>query len=344
MNEAQIKKLAELITGLLQDLGKEKFSDAAFFGVIPAKKLGQAKLAMGVQNDEQVILLYDDTVFGSAKEGILITSWGVRQKSIDSTWNLPWNRLQEFTFGNVKGVLNKQLPLISKDGEEKTLYSTSGSIDLNILKKIIQDGIEICLAGEENAIAKKPAAKPPAQSAAKPGCAQCGAALAADALFCPKCGAKVQAEEAAFCSKCGNKLKADAKFCPKCGTKTGGEEPPANETPAPPAQTRQKAIAASGTERSPVSPEEAKALANLKQFLAEGGDVNKKAENGLTALMAAAANGCGEIVKLLIEAGADVNAEMNDGSTALIFAAHEKHNDVVQLLIKADADTSAQEE
>ena len=49
-------------------------------------------------------------------------------------------------------------------------------------------------------------------------CAKCGAALSANAKFCPECGEKVAAQSAAMvvCPECGATV-AKAKFCPECG-------------------------------------------------------------------------------------------------------------------------------
>lgn len=48
-------------------------------------------------------------------------------------------------------------------------------------------------------------------------CPNCNAPLAANAKFCPQCGAKIQA--ARHCQHCGALLTPDAKFCPECGEK-----------------------------------------------------------------------------------------------------------------------------
>ena len=52
----------------------------------------------------------------------------------------------------------------------------------------------------------------------KASCPQCNAPLAANAKFCPECGAKIQ--EKKFCAECGAALTPGAKFCPECGSKT----------------------------------------------------------------------------------------------------------------------------
>jgi ankyrin repeat protein len=58
----------------------------------------------------------------------------------------------------------------------------------------------------------------------------------------------------------------------------------------------------------------------VKQHLADGQDVNAKAERGLTPLHTASTWGHKEIVELLITEGADVNAKDDDGDTPLYIA------------------------
>ena len=48
-------------------------------------------------------------------------------------------------------------------------------------------------------------------------CPKCEAPLAANAKFCPECGANLKQKE--LCSKCGAKLLPNAKFCGECGEK-----------------------------------------------------------------------------------------------------------------------------
>lgn len=50
-------------------------------------------------------------------------------------------------------------------------------------------------------------------------CASCGYPLKPNALFCEKCGTKVNTT--AKCSNCGSELSDGANFCPICGTRRG---------------------------------------------------------------------------------------------------------------------------
>lgn len=48
-------------------------------------------------------------------------------------------------------------------------------------------------------------------------CPQCEAPLAANAKFCPECGANLKARD--NCPGCGSKITPGSKFCPECGEK-----------------------------------------------------------------------------------------------------------------------------
>lgn len=58
-----------------------------------------------------------------------------------------------------------------------------------------------------------------------------------------------------------------------------------------------------------------------------------------TPIIVAAQHGCGNIVRLLIEAGiTDINHKNDQGESALLAAAQEGHKEVVQILLDAGAD------
>lgn len=54
-------------------------------------------------------------------------------------------------------------------------------------------------------------------------CSRCSTALPEDAVFCHKCGLKLETAAAApipqgrFCAQCGRELRPEAGFCPRCG-------------------------------------------------------------------------------------------------------------------------------
>jgi cytohesin len=81
----------------------------------------------------------------------------------------------------------------------------------------------------------------------------------------------------------------------------------------------------------------------VKQFLADGADVNAKddAYGGLTPLYVVATK---EIAELLIAEGADVNAKDDCESTPLHSASTLGHKEVAELLIAKGADVNAKED
>ncbi len=80
----------------------------------------------------------------------------------------------------------------------------------------------------------------------------------------------------------------------------------------------------------------------VKQFLADGADVNVKDKGGFTPLQWATIEGHKEIAELLIDNGADVNAKNDSGSTPLHSAASLGYKEIIELLIAKDADVNAE--
>src|SRR5712691_3844885 len=64
-------------------------------------------------------------------------------------------------------------------------------------------------------------------------CAKCNYDNPPDALFCMKCGTKVENH----CSSCNTVNPADAKFCRKCGGALGADTPASSPRPAAAATT-----------------------------------------------------------------------------------------------------------
>ena len=75
----------------------------------------------------------------------------------------------------------------------------------------------------------------------------------------------------------------------------------------------------------------------VRYLLAEGGDINAVAANGMTALMMAAHEGKASTVDLLIARGADVNLRNQDGKSALDIARRTNEKAMVERLQRAGA-------
>jgi ankyrin repeat protein len=82
--------------------------------------------------------------------------------------------------------------------------------------------------------------------------------------------------------------------------------------------------------------------AKARLLIERGADVNAKSRQLRTPLMVAAAcDGCSDIVKLLLAKGADPNAAAANGATALGLAAQKGEPESVRLLLAAGADPNA---
>ncbi len=78
--------------------------------------------------------------------------------------------------------------------------------------------------------------------------------------------------------------------------------------------------------------EHAQDIDTVRILIEKGCDVNVRAEDGFTPLMAAANIGSLDIVKLLIDSGADVNVLDDDYDSALACAKSHNFQDIVDYL------------
>jgi hypothetical protein len=156
------------------------------------------------------------------------------------------NTLTDVVSGNLAKALEEadkllrnprtRVEIISLNRQMKTVTSELGKRTLELYRaKRIQDpelaelcarivGIEARIAEREARLAvqtqtDKPA---PVETSAAP-CPRCQTPLPEDAVFCHKCGLKMEEEsppsvpQGVFCASCGRELRAEAKFCPRCG-------------------------------------------------------------------------------------------------------------------------------
>src|SRR5882724_3026421 len=84
-------------------------------------------------------------------------------------------------------------------------------------------------------------------------------------------------------------------------------------------------------------------VAEVKQLVQSGAKLNKRTNDGFTALMLATGRGDPKITGYLIEQGADVNARNEIGQTALMIAALRGHKGIVKQLLAAGADLHAED-
>ncbi len=119
-----------LISQIVKDLSDEHVFLA---GSIPGIKLGNALRAYAPGVDmADVLLLYDNTVFGSAKDGLLITLEAVY-------WHNMWENIGMARFSDIKTVSYNMQPLSSQINVDGSLISIAKSNDLGKLTRVLAD-------------------------------------------------------------------------------------------------------------------------------------------------------------------------------------------------------------
>ena len=158
------------------------------------------------------------------------------------------NSLTDVVSGNLAKALEEadkllrnprtRVEIITLNRQMKTVTSELGKRTLELYKdNRIQDPelAELCarIVSIEARIAEREARLAvQAQSGTVPGkveagtlpCPRCQTDLPEDAVFCHKCGLKMEMEsepqvpEGVYCAHCGRELRSEAKFCPRCGS------------------------------------------------------------------------------------------------------------------------------
>lgn len=200
---------------------------------IPPKKLNNC-IESYCFSGSQVDFLLDDTIWGSAKDGMAISNGKLYYKQIgEGPKVLDLGTVKKFTYekrmlGNIELFID-DMPFLTVTGFDKAYHD------------ILVDMLNACAAEARRASVTevKPQSKPkskkepveaPVPATETMQCAGCDAQLPSAAKFCLECG--LPAQPKGVCGQCQSKLPAKAKFCPKCGasaeTKQSKSEPLAN--------------------------------------------------------------------------------------------------------------------
>lgn len=192
---------------------------------IPAKKLVNAR-GKYITRDEPIVVLIDDTLFGSAKDGLAISENYVYAKGT-------LGDIKSVKISSIRSVSSQSNKLGSLDiyfgGNLFVTLSTIDKEDHDFVIGILKSAYAASKSVENSAPAKvkkpsKPVAaepKPKNSSSVKEtvACSECAANLPAGAKFCLECGTKVLPK--GVCLECNAKLPEKAKFCSECGTPAG---------------------------------------------------------------------------------------------------------------------------
>ena len=202
---------------------------------IPAKKLVNAR-GKYITRDEPIVVLIDDTLFGSAKDGLAISENYVYAKGT-------LGDIKSVKISSIRSVSSQSNKLGSLDiyfgGNLFVTLSTIDKEDHDFVIGILKAAYAASKSVENSAPAKvkkptKPVAAEPKPKNSNLGketvtCSECSANLPAGAKFCLECGTKVLPK--GVCLECNAKLPEKAKFCSECGTAAG-------KVPAKPVQPK----------------------------------------------------------------------------------------------------------
>ena len=114
----------------------------------PSKKISTITGVLKIPQDEEIIIFFDDTLMGSGKEGLVLTSWGLHYK-VKTKWDISWEEIAEkfnhFAIEGTEGI--KNLKIRNGQGNdfsiEKEIFLTMASFDLEWLKRILFTGCRI---------------------------------------------------------------------------------------------------------------------------------------------------------------------------------------------------------
>jgi hypothetical protein len=93
---AGIDWMSKMLSGDNEKEGSYKLDVGIFFKTIPRKKINNISTSLELHSDETIYFLVDYTPFGSAKEGLILSSWGIRCIGDEGKWGIPWEMFLEY--------------------------------------------------------------------------------------------------------------------------------------------------------------------------------------------------------------------------------------------------------
>ena len=229
-------KNLDLVYNAIMKFTEGNFRNRVFVAPdIPAKKLVNAQ-SKYITRDEPIVVLIDDTIFGSAKDGLAISENYVYAKGT-------LGDIKSVKISSIRSVSSQSNKLGSLDiyfgGNLFVTLSTIDKEDHDFVIGILKAAYAASKSVDNSASAKVKKPSKPVAAEPKPknsnlgketvACSECSANLPAGAKFCLECGTKVLPK--GVCLECNAKLPEKAKFCSECGT-------PAGKVPAKPVQPK----------------------------------------------------------------------------------------------------------
>jgi tetratricopeptide (TPR) repeat protein len=148
--DKKVESFINLIDKLKEGRGIESFGDHIFVVDIPEKKLINAKKALKVPEDQTVLIMFDETAFGSAKEAVLFTDWGIYYKVYSSFWSFSWDLLfKSFYYLDIKNKWPVLVASINDQETKKEIILPVSTPDNKIFLSILYSAIAILGSPDE---------------------------------------------------------------------------------------------------------------------------------------------------------------------------------------------------
>jgi len=87
----KINEFKAFMRNLIETNGGQLTGDGVYWENIPEKICTNATKAYVISNGESILMVFDESILGSGKAGMVFTDWGIRYKSTGNSWRLSWS-------------------------------------------------------------------------------------------------------------------------------------------------------------------------------------------------------------------------------------------------------------
>jgi hypothetical protein len=147
MSIEKVEEFKTFIQRFIDSNGEEIFSKRIYWKGFPEKIANNATKGLKIPIGEPMMMFLDATIFGSGKEGLALTDWGLRYNDGVDSWQLSWNDFSE-KYSIVKiqtdgalGMKVEELLLKSNSVDDfavnKKISISMASINYDILARIL---------------------------------------------------------------------------------------------------------------------------------------------------------------------------------------------------------------
>jgi hypothetical protein len=152
MDSEKTAEIKKYIQAIIDDNDIDVLGKRAVFNTAANVKISTIAGVLSIPADEEIIIFFDDSLTGSGKAGLVISSWGLRYKTgipggTDGKWNLSWEELCENYTLYSEGVVFKKIVFRKGKGglftAEKKIDISEATADSEWLKRIIKASCKI---------------------------------------------------------------------------------------------------------------------------------------------------------------------------------------------------------